>query len=64
MQAGNAQEATKAFRSSLIRHPNNAWSLYGMMKAQEAAGDSAVGITQQLYDKASASKEDIPLDRL
>lgn len=64
LQAGNAQEATKAFRSSLIRHPNNAWSLYGMMKAQEAAGDATLGITQQLYDKASASKEDIPLDRL
>lgn len=64
LQAGNAVEAEKAFRSSLIRHPNNAWSLYGMMKAQEAAGDASVSITQQLYDKASATKEDIPLDRL
>lgn len=64
LQAGDATAATTAFRSSLIRHPNNAWSLYGMMKAQEAAGDSTASVTQMLFEKASASKDDIPLNRL
>lgn len=64
LQAGDAVAATTAFRSSLIRHPNNAWSLYGMMKAQQAAGDSTASVTQMLYEKASASKDDIPLGKL
>lgn len=64
LQAGDAGEAEKAFRSSLIRHPNNAWSLYGMMKAQEAAGDGSADVTKMLYEKASATKDEIPLERL
>ncbi len=49
---------------ALIRHPNNAWSLYGMMKAQEAAGDEAASVTQMLFEKASVSTGDIPLGKL
>lgn len=64
LQKGEPEKAVGAFRASLIRHPNNAWSLYGMLKAQEAAGDTALPITQQLYDGAAAVKEDIPLEKL
>ena len=53
-----------AFRDSLMIHPNNAWSLYGLMKAEDAAGDPALAVTKDLFDKASVEKNDIPLDRL
>ena len=39
LQAGKNEDSVEAFRNSLIKHPNNARSLYGLMKAQEAAGD-------------------------
>lgn len=64
LQKGEPAAAVEAFRSSLIRHPNNAWSLYGLSKAQEAAEDPTLPITQQLMDKAIAVKEEIALERL
>jgi tetratricopeptide (TPR) repeat protein len=64
LQAGDNGASIAAFRASLVRHPNNAWSLYGLMKAQKAASDDTLSMTQQLFDKAAAVKEDIPLDRL
>ncbi|TNE60275.1 MAG: tetratricopeptide repeat protein [Alphaproteobacteria bacterium] len=64
MQAGRHQEAIKAFRDSLIMHPNNAWSLYGLMKAQDAAGDAAASFTKELYEKASKAKGPIPVGKL
>lgn len=64
LKAGRADEAAAAFTSSLVLHPNNAWSLYGLMKAQEAAGDPAAKTTAKLYKKASLNPTDVDLDRL
>lgn len=64
LQAGDHEKAEKAFLDSLAKHPNNAWSLYGLMKAQEAAGDPAAATTAEAYKKASISKEDVAIGRL
>lgn len=61
---GRSDDAVQTFRDSLMIHPNNAWSLYGLMKAEAAAGDPALPVTKSLYDKASVEKGDVPLDRL
>ncbi len=64
LQAGRHDEAIDAFRDSLIKHPNNAWSLYGMMKAQEGAQDPLATMTKGLFLKAAVSAEDVPLEKL
>jgi tetratricopeptide (TPR) repeat protein len=64
LSSGEANAAAQAFRDSLMIHPNNAWSLYGLMKAQEGAEDPAAAITKDLYERASALKGEVPLDRL
>jgi len=45
LQAGRGEEAVRVFQRSLADVPNNAWSLYGLMEAQKATGDTA-GATQ------------------
>jgi len=64
LSGGRNEEAVQIFRDSLMIHPNNAWSLYGLMQAEEAAGDPALPVTQDLYDKASVEKGAIPMGRL
>ncbi|WP_308911541.1 tetratricopeptide repeat protein [Pseudokordiimonas caeni] len=65
LMAGDAEKAAEAFRASLVQHPNSAWSLYGLMKAQEAMGNTAEAAkTKALLAKASRSTEDISLDTL
>ncbi|NVJ99387.1 MAG: hypothetical protein HWE25_14630 [Alphaproteobacteria bacterium] len=57
-EAGRYDAAADAFMASLVRHPNSAWSLYGLMRVQEAmgqAGDAAA--TQALLEKASRHRE-------
>lgn len=62
LEAGQAAEAERAFKASLIRHPNSAWSLYGLMKAQEAQGMQAdARATKALLEKARRGSGDIPL---
>lgn len=63
LQVGRNAEAADAFSKALIRHPNNAWSLYGLMKAQEAAGDPAAPVTAALYAKATTAKTAPPIER-
>lgn len=63
LEEGKHLEAVQAFRDSLMVHPNGAWSLFGLMKSQEAAGDPSADFTKGLFDKASKQK-DIPMDRL
>lgn len=63
LQAGQYKEAADAFAKALIRHPNNAWSLYGLMKAQEAASDPAAKVTAELYAKATSAKAAPPIAR-
>ena len=64
LQAERYEDAAAAFRHALIGHPNNAWSLYGLMKAQEGMGDPAAAMTAELYKKASATDGDLPLNKL
>ncbi len=64
LQAERYEDAAAAFRHALIGHPNNAWSLYGLWKAQQAMGDPAAEITAALYRKASATGADLPLNKL
>lgn len=65
LASGDAEAAADEFRAALVRHPNNAWSLYGLMKAQEAAGDAAASYTAGLLKEAAAfDPGGVTLDRL
>ncbi|HAC58283.1 tetratricopeptide repeat protein [Parvibaculum sp.] len=64
LQAGDPEAAIEQFRAALVRHPNNAWSLYGLMKAQEAAGDETAGYTSKLLKEAAFDPGAITIDRL
>lgn len=39
-EAGAYEEAARAFEASLVRHPNSAWSLYGLQQSYEKLGRS------------------------
>jgi tetratricopeptide (TPR) repeat protein len=41
LAAGRAAEAEQVFSKSLAQFPQNGWSLYGLMKAQQALGNAA-----------------------
>lgn len=56
-------EAADAFTKALVRHPNNAWSLYGLVRAQEASGDPAATATAALYAKATSATAAPPIAR-
>ena len=64
LDMGDAQGAVRAFQNSLVAHPNNAWSLFGLLKAQEAAGDPAAPYTAALLEKATVDPDKITLDQL
>lgn len=64
LASGDADGAVKQFRAALVRHPNNAWSLYGLLQAQRAAGESTAGYTAELLQKAAHDPKAITLDRL
>ena len=56
-KAGDYEGAETAFEASLIRHPNSAWSLYGLWQSQIQLGKKeAAKISKALYKKASLSK--------
>ena len=50
-KAGRHQEAVAAFREALFLAPNNGWALYGLSKAQAAAGN-------RMEARAAAAKLD------
>ncbi|HEX6015010.1 MAG TPA: hypothetical protein VFY87_25080 [Geminicoccaceae bacterium] len=61
LEDGKADEAIREFRASLMEAPNNAYALFGLMAAQEAAGDAAgAKVTRALFDKAWAGGADRP----
>jgi tetratricopeptide (TPR) repeat protein len=41
LAAGKPAEAEQAFKKSLEQFPNNSWSLYGLVQAQQAQGNTA-----------------------
>ncbi|MFC3053118.1 tetratricopeptide repeat protein [Kordiimonas pumila] len=64
-KAGRFVEAERAFEASLIRHPNSAWSLYGLMRTQTKLGNTeAAAQTKLLLDKASVQKAPLPMMKL
>ena len=53
--AGRADEAAKVFEAALLDAPNNGWALFGLMQAQDAAGDAAAAAqTRKLFERAWA----------
>ena len=61
LESGQPAEAAQEFQTSLIDAPNNAWALFGLMKAQEALNDQAAAkVTQALFEKAWAGGPELP----
>ena len=58
MEAGRAQEAEAVYRRDLERHPENGWSLHGLMECAEKRGDSAAAASlRERFDKAWATSD-------
>ena len=51
-EAGRHEEAARAFRTELEKHPNNGWSLFGLETALRAQGleEEAAGVHQQFLE--------------
>ena len=65
LQAGRPDEAVRAFTGSLLQHPNNAWSLWGLAQAYQKAGDGArAAAAAKLLDEATEQATGISVDRL
>jgi tetratricopeptide (TPR) repeat protein len=55
LAAGEPEQAAEAFTAALAEAPNNAWSLWGLMRAQQAMGDAAAAkVTGELFEAAWA----------
>ncbi len=53
LEAGRNRDAIKAFRTALIEAPNNAYALYGLSRAYQAANDKKAAKTANaLFNKA------------
>jgi len=64
-EAGRYGEAEDAFKASLVRHPNSAWSLYGLMKTFEKLdrpGEAAM--TAKLLERASRIEGEVSFRKL
>ncbi|WP_417450726.1 hypothetical protein [Kordiimonas sp.] len=63
--AGRFGEAEDAFKASLVRHPNSAWSLYGLMETQQKLGRMGeAAMTEKLLMSASRNGKDVPFIKL
>jgi predicted Zn-dependent protease len=61
LEAGRAEEAAGVFQDSLMRSPNNAYALYGLMLAQEKLGDRAgAAATKARFEQAWAGGDARP----
>ena len=62
---GDLDGAEQAFRTSLVRAPNNGWALYGLTQVLEKRGDrKQAAAMQQRFQKAWAGKAEVDLARL
>jgi len=53
LEAGRAEEAQRVFRKGLDAHPNHAWLLYGLYRAQAAQGDTeGAAATKERFEAA------------
>jgi len=61
LEDGKADDAVREFQASLLEAPNNAYALFGLMAAQEAAGDRAgAKATGTLFERAWAGGPETP----
>jgi tetratricopeptide (TPR) repeat protein len=57
LQQGDLDGAEQAFRTSLIRAPNNGWALYGLSEVYKKRGDTArIAATEELLGKVWAGE--------
>lgn len=62
---GQYAEADRAFKASLIRHPNSAGSLFGLWQTQIKLGlDAEADFTKGLYDKATRGSPELSFLKL
>jgi len=53
LEAGRTEEAQRVFRQGLEAHPNHAWLLYGLQRAQAARGDAeGAAATKKRFEAA------------
>ena len=66
LKSGSPREAAAAFREACAKAPNSAWALYGLMRAETAAGDGQAAATaHERFEKARAGGVQEPsLDRM
>ena len=66
LKNGDARAAAAAFKQACAKAPNSAWALYGLMRAQTAAGDSkAAAEARTRFENARADGGQEPsLDRM
>ncbi len=64
-EAGRYDDAENAFKASLVRHPNSAWSLFGLWQTQVKLGrDGEAAMTKKLLERASHNSENVPFIKL
>ena len=66
LKSGSPRETAAAFREACAKAPNSAWALYGLMRAETAAGDGQAAATaRERFEKARAGGAQEPsLDRM
>ncbi len=66
LRNGDARAAAAAFKQACTKAPNNAWAIYGLMQAEQAAGDAAAAAEARArFEKARAGGSQEPsLDRM
>jgi tetratricopeptide (TPR) repeat protein len=61
LEAGRAEDAERMFAKSLEQFPKSGWSLYGLMKAQQAQGKTdAAKATEQRFKQAWTGALQVP----
>ena len=63
LKAGRAAEAETHFRADLTRHPENGWSLNGLMKSLDAQGKKAEARAVRVRFERAWAFADMKLDR-
>ncbi len=52
LETGDPRAAAEVYRQDLVTYPDNGWSLYGLMLAQQRLNDPGVADTQKRYREA------------
>ncbi len=64
-QQGRYEESAAMFRDALAKLPKNGWALWGLMKAEEKAGDPGFAETTRLFEAVwLGDRSQLAIDRL